>query len=255
MTRRPLIVGNWKMNGTEPEASSLADALILLVPADDRGVDVALAPPFTSLRTVGDRIRGTRLDLAAQNLHRATHGAFTGEISAPMLAALGVRYAIVGHSERRRLFGESNEEVAHKAVAARTAGLVPILCVGEEETQRMEGKTLPVIEAQMKAAFAALKNVDGDGLVIAYEPVWAIGTGRTASPGQIEEVHGAIRGFLAAAAGPGPAAQVRILYGGSVTGDNAQTLLRSADVDGALVGGASLVAESFARIVAAAVRP
>ena len=253
MTRRALVVGNWKMNGTEPEATRLVAEMLTRIPSGATAAEVAVAPPFTSLRSVGDRIRGSSLALAAQNVHSATHGAFTGEISAPMLAALDVRYVIVGHSERRRLFAETDDIVARKASAARAAGLVPIVCVGEEETQRMDGQTLAVIERQLEAVLAKLGPVDGASVVIAYEPVWAIGTGRTASVGQVEEVHAAIRAFLVRGSGPDAGAQIRILYGGSVTADNAAKLLAAADVDGALVGGASLVADAFARIAAVAV--
>lgn len=249
---RPLIAGNWKMNGTEEEARALLADLLPRLARADRGVEVALAPPFTALRTVGEAIRDTGIALAAQDLHPASHGAFTGEISARMLAALGVRYALVGHSERRRLFHESDAETAAKVAAAAGAGIAPILCVGEQESERLAGATLAVLERQVTAGISQILPLRPEHLVIAYEPVWAIGTGRTASPAQAGEAHHAIRETLARAAGDNGARAVRILYGGSVTADNARTLMRIPGIDGALVGGAALVAESFAAIVAAA---
>ena len=270
---RPLVVGNWKMNGTEAESRLLADRLVALLGSGagggagggstgGRGVavtgisggsaEVALAPPFTSLRTVGEAIRGHAISLAAQNIHPASHGAFTGEISARMLVALGVHYAIVGHSERRRLFHETDADVAARAAAASGAGIVPILCVGEQESERMSGETLRVLDRQVTAGISRLLPASAAGFVIAYEPVWAIGTGRNATPAQVSESHLAIREVLRREAGPATAEATRILYGGSVTAQNAPGLLACDGVDGALVGGASLVAESFAAIVAAA---
>ena len=240
------------MNGTGREALALATSLVPLLADASGRVEIALAPPYTSLGTVGDALRGTRLVLAAQNLHAATHGAFTGEISAAMLADLGVRYVIVGHSERRRLFRETAEEVGRKAAAATASGMVPILCVGEEEADRQAGRTFAVIDVQLAAGIGALPDVGGASLVVAYEPVWAIGTGRTASAEQAVEVHGAIRAALSRRIGAEAAAEIRILYGGSVTPETAPRLLSSPGIDGALVGGASLVASSFAAIVAAA---
>ena len=250
--RRSLIVSNWKMNGTEAEAAALVGSLLTLLPDPHAGPEIALAPPFTSLRSVAERIRSTGISLAAQNLHSATHGAFTGEISGAMLSALGVRYVIVGHSERRRLSGESDEDVARKVAAARLAGLITILCVGEEDADRRKGRTLEVIERQVRAGFERTDPRAAEPVVLAYEPIWAIGTGRTASPAQASEVHLAIRDVLKTLAGEPAADEARILYGGSVTAENASGLLRSPGIDGALVGGASLVAESFAKIAAAA---
>lgn len=249
--KRPLIAANWKMNGTEPEAAALVDALLRLLAGGPARAEVVLAPPFTALRSVGERIRGSGIALGAQNLHSASHGAFTGEISASMLVALDVRFVIVGHSERRRLFHETDEDVARKAGAAEAAGMTPILCIGEEEADRLGGHTLEVLERQLRAGVGRIsKTARGGGLVIAYEPVWAIGTGRTASRGQIVEAHAAIRSVLARETDDSLAVATRILYGGSVTADGAAEILACDGVDGALVGGASLKAESFAAIVA-----
>src|SRR5262245_23744405 len=249
---RPLVAGNWKMNGTEDEARALLADLLPRLAGKDAAAEVAIAPPFTSLRTVGETIRETGIVLAAQDLHPASHGAFTGEISARMLAALGVRYVIVGHSERRRLFHETDSDAAAKVAAAVAAGMVPILCVGEQESERMAGATLEVLDRQVRLGISKILPLRPESLVIAYEPVWAIGTGRTASPAQAGEAHEAIRETLGRAAGGSSARAVRILYGGSVTADNARTVLSVPGVDGALAGGASLVAESFAAIVDAA---
>src|SRR5262245_56042952 len=220
---RPLVAGNWKMNGTEDEARALLADLLPRLAGKDAAAEVAIAPPFTSLRTVGETIRETGIVLAAQDLHPASHGAFTGEISARMLVSLGVRYAIVGHSERRRLFHETDDEVAAKAASAAAAGIVPILCVGEQESERMAGRTLGVLERQVATGIGRLGPVRAEGLVVAYEPVWAIGTGRNASPDQVTEAHRAIRVTLTHALGPDTANEVRILYGGSVTAENART--------------------------------
>lgn len=250
--RRPFVCANWKMNGTELEATALVRSLIPLLAVSMPQTEIALAPPFTSLRTVGEAIRGSNLALAAQNLHSSPHGAFTGEISAGMLSDLGVRYVLVGHSERRHIFRETDDEVGRKAAAAEASGLIPILCVGEDESERRDGNTLAVIEAQFLAGTGRLRSISGPSLVVAYEPVWAIGTGRTASTEQAAEVHAAIREILGRSAGAGAAESIRIIYGGSVTAQTAPRLLGSAGIDGALVGGASLVAASFASIVAAA---
>src|SRR2546425_3579533 len=205
--KRPFVVANWKMNGTEEQAKALLDALLPLLPRGIEAPEIALAPPFTSLRTVGERLRGTGIALAAQNLHPATHGAFTGEISGPMLAAVGALYVIVGHSERRRLFGEGDELIARKAAAAAAARLVPILCVGEEESERIGGRTLEVIARQGSAGIGRLPALGGGSLVVAYEPVWAIGTGRTATPAQVSEAHEWVREALSRSAGPAAASE------------------------------------------------
>ena len=246
---RALVVGNWKMNLGESAARPLVAALLTRLPFDR--VDAAVVPSFPCLRAVLDAAAGTPLTVGAQNMHWEDKGAFTGEVSPPVLFEMGVRFVIVGHSERRALFGESDAAVSRKVVAARRHGLVPIVCVGESEAQRDEGKTGDVVVAQIQAAFAdgALKSPED--LVVAYEPVWAIGTGRTPEPVEVTGAHAAIRAALTERFGA-PAAAVRILYGGSVTAVNAPLLLRAPEVDGALVGGASLEPGSFASIAAAA---
>ena len=250
-TRRPLVVGNWKMNLTEPWAGRLVDDLLpLLEPIGE--VDTAVAPAFTALQAVRERLAGRSIALAAQKMHWEDQGAFTGEVAPRMLAEAGVTLVILGHSERRTLFGETNERIRRKVAAARRHRLVPILCVGEQEAERDSGQTLAVVERQLRKGLADMHDEDAFRLVIAYEPVWAIGTGRSATPDQVDEVHRMIREQLASLFGAVPAARVRILYGGSVTPDNAPGLLARGEVDGALVGGASLDARHFAEIVRAA---
>jgi triosephosphate isomerase len=246
---RPLVVGNWKMNLTETEATSLARALVDRLPFDR--VDAAIAPAFPCLRAVLDATAGSRLAVAAQNMHWEAKGAFTGEVAPPMLRAMGVRFVILGHSERRQHFGESDAIVCQKVGAARRHGLIPIICVGEHESERDLGRTRDVVAAQIRAALADPALDPASETVIAYEPVWAIGTGRTPEEAEIAAAHDAIRDELALYFGPA-ASQVRVLYGGSVTAATAASLLRSPGVDGALVGGASLDAASFAAIAAAA---
>jgi len=252
VARTKFVCGNWKMHKTAAEARALVQALSPLLSAAP-GVQVAVAPPFTALPEVAAAVRGTPIELAAQDVHWEKQGAFTGEVSAAMLADLGVRHCIVGHSERRQFFGETDEWVAKKLRALLEAGVLPIVCVGETLFERDEGKTLDVVERQIKGALAGLPEADLARLTIAYEPVWAIGTGKTATTAQAQEVHAAIRGMLRAL-GPGAADQVRIQYGGSVKPDNAAELMSQPDVDGALVGGASLKAEDFSRIVKGALR-
>ncbi|MEW6486606.1 MAG: triose-phosphate isomerase [Thermodesulfobacteriota bacterium] len=245
--RIPLIAGNWKMHKTAAEAVSLAQGVAARV-RDLSGVEAAVAPPFTALHAVGQALAGSSVRLAAQNAHWEPQGAFTGEISLPMLRDLGVRYVILGHSERRQLFGETDEAVGRKAAATLEAGLTPILCVGETLEERDAGAAAAVVERQLTAALRPLGAGTGRALVIAYEPVWAIGTGRTATAAQAQEMHGRIRSLLAALRGAGEAGETRLLYGGSVKPDNAGELMAQPDVDGALVGGASLDAETFASI-------
>jgi triosephosphate isomerase (TIM) len=246
--RRSLIVGNWKMHGTRAEAEHLLSALRTHL---GRPVDreVVVAPPFGTLETAGRLLAGTSIHLAAQNLHWEPQGAFTGEVAGPMLKELGCSYVIIGHSERRQYFGETDEHVAKKVQAARRDALVPIICVGETLEEREHGETLAVIARQIRGALQGQDAKAIASLVVAYEPVWAIGTGRTATPSQAQEVHAFIRSTLAGL-GDHPAAEiVRILYGGSVKPDNVDSLMAQSDIDGALVGGASLDAEAFARIV------
>jgi triosephosphate isomerase len=246
--RTPYIAANWKMHKTVAEAAEFVDALLPRIAATR--CDVVICAPFTALSAVVERRYGTAVRVAAQNMHEEGAGAYTGEVSAPMLAELDVEAVVLGHSERRQLFGETDEALARKVPAAIAANLEPILCVGETEEARDAGETETVLERQLEADLAALEPEALTGVVIAYEPVWAIGTGRTAMPEQAQEVCAFIRDVLRAR---GAAAdRIRILYGGSVKPDNAAELLGLPDVDGALVGGASLDPEEFAAIVDAA---
>ncbi len=246
--RVPLIAGNWKMFKTISEAADTAKQLANLV-SDVEDIDIMIAPPFTALAAVSEIIRDTRIDLGAQNLFWEKEGAFTGEISAPMLIAAGCQYVIIGHSERRQYFGETDETVNQRIKTASTAGLIPILCVGETETQRDDQKTFSVLDKQVTKGLESLILDEHHSLVIAYEPVWAIGTGKTASPDQVQEVHAFLRDLLEKQFGNMHANATRILYGGSVKPDNASELMALPDIDGALVGGASLKPDSFARII------
>ncbi|MCW8125830.1 triose-phosphate isomerase [Microbulbifer halophilus] len=241
--RTPLVAANWKMNGSREFAEQFFAGLDL----GGATAEVAICPPFPYLPLVGEKLKGLGVALGAQNLSRETSGAFTGEVSAEMLQDIGARYAIVGHSERRSLYGESSELVAGKFIAAQAAGLVPILCVGETLEEREEERTLAVIGSQIEAVIDAAGPGIWNRAVVAYEPVWAIGTGKTATPEQAQQVHEFIRGQLGEAG-----AAVQILYGGSVKSGNAETLFAQPDIDGALVGGASLDAEEFAQICRAA---
>jgi triosephosphate isomerase (TIM) len=248
-SRRPLIAGNWKMNLGGGAGVELARAVVALTTSVPH-VDLVIAPPFTALAACAHECDESRVELAGQNVYSKDSGAFTGEVSAPMLVDAGCRWVIVGHSERRQHFGETDAQVAEKVVAALRGGLVPIVCVGETLQEREAGTTLQVVERQVRAFLSILASHD-TSVAIAYEPVWAIGTGKTAGPAEAQEVHVAIRGWLRHQA-PELAARTRILYGGSVKADNARDLLAAADVDGALVGGASLDATSFGAIAHAA---
>jgi triosephosphate isomerase len=248
MPRTPYIAANWKMNKTVAEAAEFIDALLPRIAATQH--DVVVCPPFTALHEVVERRRGTAVRVAAQNMHEAESGAFTGEVSAPMLVELDVEAVVLGHSERRQFFGETDAALAKKVPAALAADLEPILCVGESEEARDAGQTEEVLERQLQADLADVSDEDIAKVVIAYEPIWAIGTGKVATPEQAQEACAFIRDVLRAR---GAAAdEVRILYGGSVKPGNAAELLALPDVDGALVGGAALVAEDFAAIVEAA---
>ncbi|MFA5786978.1 MAG: triose-phosphate isomerase [Actinomycetota bacterium] len=252
MARRPIIAGNWKMFKNHLEAIQLVQKLSYLLEASDtKRVDVVLCPPFTSLRSVQTLIEADRLQfgIGAQNMHWEVEGAFTGEISASMLAKLKVRYVIVGHSERRQYFGETDETVNRKLKAAFSAGLTPICCVGETLEQRESGVTSSVVEGQVALGLEGLTPEQVGSMVIAYEPIWAIGTGRTASPADAQEVAGVIRGKVAVGFGQDVAEKVRIQYGGSVKAGNIGDIMAQPDVDGALVGGASLDPEDFALII------
>jgi len=247
-----VVAGNWKMHKTAAEAQALARELRNALGVVRDQVEVVLAPPFTALYPVGKALEDSNLYLAAQNCHAEAQGAFTGEVSAPMLKDVGCRYVILGHSERRQLFGETDEGVNRKVKAVFAAGLLPIVCVGETLQEREGGRTLEVVSRQLAGGLAGLDAAAAARAVIAYEPVWAIGTGKTATSAQAQEVHAHIRGWVAQAFGKEVAAAVRIQYGGSVKPDNAAELLGQPDVDGALVGGASLKAADFAAIVKAA---
>ncbi|GMT96109.1 triose-phosphate isomerase [Corallococcus caeni] len=252
MARRKIVAGNWKMNKTVPEALALVRELRGAVAALGDKVEVAIAPPFVALQPLHVALEGAPLQLAAQNCHWESSGAFTGEVSAPMLAELGCAYVIVGHSERRQFFGETDATVNKRAKAVKAAGMTPIVCVGETLAERESNQTLTVVERQVRGALEGFSGADVATFVLAYEPVWAIGTGRTATTAQAQEVHAAIRGLLTRMYDEGTAERVRIQYGGSVKPDNAAELLGQPDVDGALVGGASLKAADFVAIVKAA---
>ncbi len=246
--RTPYLAANWKMHKTVAEAMEFVDALLPQIAATQH--DVVICPPFTALAAVVERRYGTAVKVAAQNMHEETWGAFTGEVSAPMLVELDVEAVVLGHSERRQLFGETDERLARKVPTALAAGLEPILCVGESEQARDAGRTEAILESQIEADLIAVEGPELARVVVAYEPIWAIGTGRTATPEQAQEAIAFIRSLLARR-GAG-AEGVRILYGGSVKPANAAELLRMPDIDGALVGGASLDAGDFAAIIEAA---
>jgi triosephosphate isomerase (TIM) len=249
--RTPLIAGNWKMYKTEREAEDYIQALLPRVSSID-GVDVAICVPFTDLRAMVDSARGSRVEVYAQNVHHEPEGPFTGEVSPVMLSDVGVQGVVLGHSERREQFGETDRALALKVPAALAAGLTPILCVGESESERENEDTDRKLRQQVKDDLVNVPSEQLTDVVIAYEPIWAIGTGKVATPEQAQEAIAFIRA-LVGDRDVHAAERVRILYGGSVKPDNAAELLALADVDGALVGGASLSADSFAQIVGAAV--
>lgn len=249
MKRRLIVAGNWKMNGTLQEATAIVQELLKELPADSEA-EVVLCPPFTALASVGQAIKGSRLLLGAQNTYSETKGAFTGEISPAMLKEIGCRYVILGHSERRQIFGETDELIQKKVRAVVKEGLSVIVCVGETLQQRESNQTWNVIKRQLEINLEGTTSSEAAGqLVIAYEPVWAIGTGRNATPAQAQEVHALIRDWLAQRFGKTEAQMIRIQYGGSVKPDNAGELLSQPDVDGSLVGGASLDPKSFFSII------
>ena len=245
-----LVAGNWKMNLGLSDAIRLASDVVRDTAEDAESVGVAVCPPTIWLEAVAERVGGSSVRLGAQNVHPAESGAFTGEVSTGMLAEVGAHYAIVGHSERRQVFGESDAFVAEKVSAALASGLVPILCIGETLDERESGDAEATVLKQLAASLDGVSLDDPAGLVVAYEPVWAIGTGRTASPEQAQAMHAAIRSALTDRFPEGE--RIELLYGGSVKPGNAAELFAQPDLDGALVGGASLDAESFAAIVAAA---
>jgi triosephosphate isomerase len=254
MTRRPLVVGNWKLWGTRADARSYLQRLLsTLPPAEERPADVGLAVPFTALDVVVERLRGSGVAVYAQTMHHESQGAFTGEVSAEMLTELGVDGVVLGHSERRQLFCETDKALQEKVPAALEAGLQPILCVGETEEERERGETERKLRNQVQEGLEKVPDERLAEVVIAYEPIWAIGTGKVASPEQAQEAIAFVRALVGDRSKEA-AERVRVLYGGSVKPDNAAELLAQPDVDGALVGGASLDPEGFAQIVAAAAR-
>jgi triosephosphate isomerase len=248
--RQPLVAGNWKMHGSRAENASLVSGLLDLLQPGKRA-EILLCPPFPYLMETGRLLKDSGVALGAQSVCAESQGAFTGEVSAAMLKDVGCRYVLVGHSERRQLFGESDALVARKFVAAQGQGLVPVLCVGETLEERESDQTASVVTRQIEAVLAVTGVHSLARAVIAYEPIWAIGTGRTASPEQAQEVHAMIRSKVAERDGT-IGGSVRILYGGSVKASNAQELFAMPDIDGGLVGGASLKADEFARICAGA---
>jgi len=246
--RRPVIAGNWKMYKTQAEARAYFSALVPLVQGCVH-CDIIVAPPFTALAAAVDAVRGTPISIAAQNLHWVAEGAYTGDVSAGMIVEAGCRAVIIAHSERRQFCGETDETANKRVKAALAAGLTPILCVGELLAEREGGKTEEVLERQFRGGVAALTGAEFSRIILAYEPVWAIGTGRTATPEMAAEAHRFLRQQAAASFTPDRAAGLRILYGGSVKPDNIKGLMAQVEIDGALVGGASLNAEAFASIV------
>ena len=248
MGRLPFMAGNWKMNKTTGEAIDLVRGLKAAI-SGVKGVEVAVAPPFTALYAVCKELEGSSSRLAAQNLYWEEKGAFTGEVSPLMLKEVGCHYVIIGHSERRQFFGETDETVNRRIKAALAQGLKIIFCIGETLKEREEGKTFSVIERQVEDGLKNMSDKEIKNMVIAYEPVWAIGTGKTATPGQAEEVHRFTRGKIEKLFSREVSGEIRIQYGGSVTPENIKGLMEQANIDGALVGGASLKAESFSKIV------
>jgi triosephosphate isomerase len=246
--RQPLIAGNWKMFKTVRESVTFVTGLRERV-RDIAGVDVVVAPTTPALDAVAAALDGSAIGVAAQNIHWEREGAFTGEVSAQMVREAGAGWVLIGHSERRTLFGETDESVNRKVRAALTATLTPIVCIGETLQQREANETLPVLDRQIKAGLDGVTGSELAAMVVAYEPVWAIGTGRTATPEQAQDAHAHIRSRLTQWFGPDAASRCRVLYGGSVKADNTAALMAKPDVDGALVGGASLDADSFVKIV------
>ncbi|NLD92769.1 MAG: triose-phosphate isomerase [Fibrobacter sp.] len=246
--RKKFIAGNWKMNTTLDEAVALAKDVVKTM-GDTSDVDIAICPPYTSLYAVSEVLKGSTVKLGAQDVHWEAKGAFTGKVSCAMLKSVGVTYVIIGHSEQRTYFHETNETVNKKVKATLAAGLLPIICVGETLEERKSGKMDAVIESHTVGAFAGISAEDALKCTIAYEPVWAIGTGETATPQQANEAHIYIRKLLTKLYGTSTAEQIRIQYGGSMKADNAKALLGQSDVDGGLIGGASLKASDFAGIV------
>lgn len=246
--RTPIIAGNWKMNKTASEARGFFSEFIKLI-KDAKDVEIIIAPPFTALSAAVDAVKDAKIKISAQDMFWEEKGAFTGEISPIMIKDAGCTLCIIGHSERRQYFGETDEAVNKKIKAALKFGLIPIVCIGENLKEREANKTMKVIETQLQGGLTGLSENDIDKIILAYEPVWAIGTGKTATPAQAQEVHKFIRDYIRKKAGDKIADGMRILYGGSVTPENIKGLMTEEDIDGALVGGASLKPDSFAGIV------
>ena len=251
MIRKKLIAGNWKMNKTSGEAAGLVSDIVAAV-GRSNDVDVVVCPPFTSLESVGKALDGSSVKLGAQNMHPERNGAYTGEISAEMLRSHFASYVILGHSERRTYFGDTDAFVNQKVTAALKAELKPILCVGETLAERESGSTLKVVQTQLEAGLEGVSKDQATSIVVAYEPVWAIGTGKVATTEQAQEVHAFIRELLGKLFSPAIAGKIRILYGGSMKPANAPELLSQPDIDGGLIGGAGLEARSFVELVNAA---
>lgn len=250
--RRMIIAGNWKMNSNVAETFKLITAIQSNVKAEPENIDVVICPPFTALYTANVSLQESFIKLGAQNIHWEDNGAFTGEISGSFLNDVGCTYAVVGHSERRHIFGETDEMVNKKVLAALRNELIPIVCVGETLSERESGNQKGVVEKQIKAAFAGIHQRDAENIVVAYEPVWAIGTGKTATPDQAQEMHHFIRNLIEKLFDAPTANTIRLLYGGSVKASNSADLLIQKDIDGALIGGASLNGVEFASIIRAA---
>jgi triosephosphate isomerase len=246
--RKVIIAGNWKLNKNTQEAVDLVNAIRAKCSKINK-VDIVVCPVFTVLSRVSDVLKGTNIGLGAQDVYWQDSGAFTGEVSAPLLKDAGCQYVIIGHSERRQFFGETNETVNNKIKAALAHGLIPIVCVGENLQERESGKTFDVIKDHVENSLKGFTASEMPKMVIAYEPVWAIGTGKTATPAQAQEVHGFIRKLLEKMHGKAIAETIRIQYGGSVKPENTKELISQPDIDGALVGGASLKADSFVGII------
>jgi len=246
--RRPIIAGNWKMYKTVGEALELVNGLKNELKAET-AVDVVVCPPFTAISEVAKSLKGSNIGYGAQDIYWEEEGAYTGEIAPKMLTDLGCKFCIIGHSERRSYFGETNETVNKKVKAALKHGLTPIMCVGEKLEERDSGKTFDVVKNHVEGGLTGLTKEDAVKIVIAYEPVWAIGTGRNATPEQAQEVHKFIRGLLSKIYGEDTSSKIRIQYGGSVKPDNIKNIMAGPDIDGALVGGASLKVKDFAEII------
>lgn len=246
--RKPIIAGNWKLNKTPNEAITLLEELKPLVAGVD-DVEIVVCPPFTSINVATFLTKETNIKVGAQNVFWERSGAFTGEVSAPMIKELGCEYVIIGHSERRQYFGETDATINKRALAAFSEGLTPIICVGETLAEREAGKVEEIVVGQLKGSLAGFNSKDHGSLVIAYEPVWAIGTGKTATPEQANEVHVLIRKTLAEIFDKETAAKIRIQYGGSMNPGNVKELMAQSDIDGGLIGGAALKADSFAQLI------